>query len=958
VAGNIVKLGTTSGNDVRIEGGTATNSGYVNFMTGETSRGYIGNASATDVNVVAQNGARLNFYTGGTNRIMINTAGQTDFYGNVAVNNGVGGTLTKFGSTAGYHGTFTGGTADNSPFLEFWANGSRRCYMGNANTTEVQFASENGAQFNFLTGGTSRLTISTNGTATFANNLTTNGNFAANASIANINGGSNFAVLNGYMAAGSLTIGDSTKNYGGGTSTWNTNTAGLMMECLTNTEIAVHDGGDRVASMMYYSGNTITLGRDMGWGVANTTIPSGAVFTQKGGNSGANFFNIQGNDLGSSPYLGFYFNNTRRCYMGNTTATNVDIIAENGAQLSLGTGGVSRMTINTTGDVVASNNLSANCLVINGGGTYQAGCIYSDAAWGMLFRAKVPGTNANFAWLDSAGTERMRIDSAGDTSTTGKITVQDVIRFGNYSGGNYDNIQFMRGTGSGQFPNIRCQNNYIGMYSSSAGGWISGSAVGDMTFLAESGRNIRLSVGGSPALVVDSSNNVLISQRELRVSQMNGHGQIRLKSGSTNISTIFHCNGTELYFLCTNNDDWEGGYNGLRPLKYSLTSGLVTMDNGLTVNNTITVASGDNSMTNYGPNGTWGAYLTVGSGIDKSNGNTAQVISTNGNLHLDGGNSLDMYYGYYTWARSTPNVHRFYGSVYIDSLMSIGTSVMRFPLYITSGRAWTWYLGAYLHSGGAHMHNQTNTWQVSIWTDSAIVTTHWFGTVSDQRIKKNIQPVGAMLETINRIEIVSFDFIDEPNNKRDECGIIAQQLETVFPNAVDTSTGVIPCYLKFATSQYLVNGDVYILFDYDHNDVQQQFKVGDNIKIHAGQNTADKGSHHVVVKSIIDGGFTTAPWKDYEENDGVFLHGKEVDDFRNVDKEQLGILALKGVQELSSSVVALEAANAAASSQMATLQQENAQLKSQVESLSSSHAALLQSQASLVAWAHAQGYSS
>jgi hypothetical protein len=749
------------------------------------------------------------------------------------------------------------------------------------------------------TAGADRVIIDASG------NITANaGRFTATGTIANINGGSNFAVLNNYMATGSLTIGDNTKNYGGGTSTWNTNTAGLMMECLDHTEIAVHDAATRVASMMYYSGNTITLGRDMGWGVANTTIPSGAVFTQKGGNSGANFFNIQGNDLGSSPYLGFYFNNTRRCYMGNTTATNVDIIAENGAQLSLGTGGVSRMTI----------------------------------------------------------------DSAGDTSTTGKLTVQNVIRFGNYSGGNYDNIQFMRGTGSGQYPNIRCQENYIAMYVSDAGGWLAGSQVGDMVIRLNTGLNLRFGVGSNAGLVVDSSNNVLISQRELRVSQMNGHGQIRLKSGSTNISTIFHCNGTELYFLCTNNGDWEGGYNGLRPLKYNLTSGLVTMDNGLTVNNTITVASGDNSMTYYGPNSMWGAYLAVGSGTDKSNGNTAQVISTNGNLHLDGGNSLDMYYGYYTWARGTPNVHRFYGNIFINNWISIGTSTMSFPLYITIGRSYYWYLAAYLHSGGAHMHSAHGTWEVAIWAEKAIVTTYWFGTVSDQRIKKNIQPVGTMLETINKIEIMSFDFIDSANNKRDECGVIAQQLETVFPNAVDTSTGVIPCYLKFATSQYLVNGDVYILFDYDHNDVQQQFKVGDNIKIHAGQKTdtidKDKGSHHVVVKSIIDGGFITAPWKDYDENDGVFLHGKEVDDFRNVDKEQLGILALKGVQELSSSVTSLQAANAAASSQMtalhgtcASLQQENTQLKSQVESLSSSHAALLESHAALLAWAQAQGFS-
>jgi hypothetical protein len=31
--------------------------------------------------------------------------------------------------------------------------------------------------------------------------------------------------------------------------------AGLLMECLSNTEIAVHDGGNRVSSLMYFQGD-------------------------------------------------------------------------------------------------------------------------------------------------------------------------------------------------------------------------------------------------------------------------------------------------------------------------------------------------------------------------------------------------------------------------------------------------------------------------------------------------------------------------------------------------------------------------------------------------------------------------------------------------------------------------------------------------------------------------------
>ena len=43
-------------------------------------------------------------------------------------------------------------------------------------------------------------------------------------------------------------------NYGGG-SNWTTNTSGTLLECLNNTEIAVHDAGKRVASLMYYDGD-------------------------------------------------------------------------------------------------------------------------------------------------------------------------------------------------------------------------------------------------------------------------------------------------------------------------------------------------------------------------------------------------------------------------------------------------------------------------------------------------------------------------------------------------------------------------------------------------------------------------------------------------------------------------------------------------------------------------------
>ena len=80
-------------------------------------------------------------------------------------------------------------------------------------------------------------------------------------------------ITNNYLAAGALTIGNTTQDYGGGIAGWNTNTAGFLMECLNNTEIAIHDSGNSVHSFMRYTNNgNFRIGRDMGHGVANTTI--------------------------------------------------------------------------------------------------------------------------------------------------------------------------------------------------------------------------------------------------------------------------------------------------------------------------------------------------------------------------------------------------------------------------------------------------------------------------------------------------------------------------------------------------------------------------------------------------------------------------------------------------------------------------------------------------------------
>lgn len=257
-------------------------------------------------------------------------------------------------------------------------------------------------------------------------------------------GGTNFANANNYMQTGSLTIGDTTRNYGGGTSQWNSNTAGLLMECLDNTEIAVHDAGRAVFSFMRYDNARLTLGRDMGWGAI---------------------------------------------------------------------------------DVYCTQNLACASLVIQGFGSATTGTISSDNDNGMAFRARIAPFAAGsiFAWNDYSGTTRMNMDEPG---------------------------------------------------------------------------------------------NLVLPSRELRISNLNSVCQLRMKSGNTNIASMFHCNGNALYILATNNGDWTGSYNSLRPLTISLAGDGCTMQEGLNVSGgTIRCANqpyvflgqgGSGGSVAYGVGGTFG----------------------------------------------------------------------------------------------------------------------------------------------------------------------------------------------------------------------------------------------------------------------------------------------------------------------------------------------------------------
>lgn len=241
-----------------------------------------------------------------------------------------------------------------------------------------------------------------------------------------ISGVNPYACPNNRMTSGSLTIGDTTNNFGGGTN-WNANTAGLLMEAAIRTEIAVHDSGTRIASLMQYEGdgtNRITVGRDMAWGPISSVVLNGNVGIKgqvpavaldvpqnnamRVGNaylsSGGNYMHLANNEyynggswqpMGGSGVLLQFSGQKAYLYSHNGAGshTNMFQFHENGVMIPIGGASCTATQYNTLG--VTTCPAGRYAAVVGGIMTkYSIMPVYRDvsgnSAWGMMLCCTCP----------------------------------------------------------------------------------------------------------------------------------------------------------------------------------------------------------------------------------------------------------------------------------------------------------------------------------------------------------------------------------------------------------------------------------------------------------------------------------------------------------------------------------------------------------------------------------------
>jgi hypothetical protein len=198
--------------------------------------------------------------------------------------------------------------------------------------------------------------------------------------------------------------------------------------------------------------------------------------------------------------------------------------------------------------------------------------------------------------------------------------------------------------------------------------------------------------------------------------------------------------------------------------------------------------------------------------------------------------------------------------------------------------------GAYFDGGGGFNVDEVATRDMSI-NAEGVIGCELLVAYSDVRIKTDLHVSDRAkdLETLMGIEITDYHYKDKlANTNGSQKKVIAQQVETVYPQAVSQISGLVPDLFKKAAVK---DGWVELASD---------LKKGDRVKLIGKKAEA---IHEVL--EIRDGAFRPDGQVADEE---VFVYGREVKDFRTVDYDAIAMLNVSATQELARK---LQAENAA-----------------------------------------------
>jgi hypothetical protein len=188
-------------------------------------------------------------------------------------------------------------------------------------------------------------------------------------------------------------------------------------------------------------------------------------------------------------------------------------------------------------------------------------------------------------------------------------------------------------------------------------------------------------------------------------------------------------------------------------------------------------------------------------------------------------------------------------------------------------------------------------WRLPSLNVSGSVSGVGFNIFSDRRIKKDITHAdpAAGLNLLNRLMVTDYQYIDARNAQPYFTkGFIAQELETLVPQAVVSRQGFIPDIYEKPDSVTALNNQVIFTMATPHG-----LSEGDIVKLVKPSGDAEK------TVAVIDQNCFSVAGKADEYND-VMVYGKQVNDLKAVDYNHLFMLNISATQQLTKELAALK----------------------------------------------------
>jgi len=211
----------------------------------------------------------------------------------------------------------------------------------------------------------------------------------------------------------------------------------------------------------------------------------------------------------------------------------------------------------------------------------------------------------------------------------------------------------------------------------------------------------------------------------------------------------------------------------------------------------------------------------------------------------------------------------------------------------------------------------------AIYANNDIVAAGWFVagsgsiTLSDKRIKTNINNIDSAISKLRMLIPRHYEYIDKIKMPKATNGFIAQEVKLVIPEAVKVSTEYIPNIYDFADVSNNVitlktkTTDTFLLDDSGN--------LVTNIKVYD-----DNKDVRCKIVSIIDNHSFTID--EAVTSDVIFVYGQEVTDLLSLDKDSIFTITTAAVQQIDREFQE-------AKQTIQTLESENTDLKSRLTSL-------------------------